>query len=97
MTAETELPETEAWDTEMGDIVVWGTHDPIVAKNAYVEFARRNDAEIDEDFLELDFSYADKFWGAPHLRDQEVEWEPQSFSTEPVEGWIPYLVEVFLP
>lgn len=87
-----DIPAIEAWDTENGEIVVWGTHDPVEAKVAFDHYEEVNQIDIDGENPPIYFDEADKYWGDPRLRHQEENWGKESWSSEPVKGWTPYLV-----
>jgi hypothetical protein len=93
--AETRPPE--AWITEEGDAVVWGTHDPAIAATVYAKHLV--DVGIVDDELqqmtvtEARWRDAGRFWGSPKLLEpDDTEWIRPS--TEPVDDWTPYLIRI---
>ena len=91
--------EVKAWDTEDGDIVVWGTHDPIEGLDAWVRYMVE-DAGFSIDSPEVsvanaeDFRTPIKLWGSPELLEFEDRWQGELVSTEPQPNWVPYMVVI---
>lgn len=96
-----EIRTPEAWVTEEGDAVVWGTHDPVLAEQLYtahlaavgVGLADRllEEMAITQDQWAND---ATRFWGSPELLELD-SWDnaPRPERT-PVDGWAPYLLVI---
>lgn len=85
----TEPPQ--AWDNEYGDVVVWGTHDPVEAEAAFARYCEEVGAEYDED-SRPEFQHFSTHWAHPACLGIEDEPWPRSFvSDEPVEGWAPVM------
>lgn len=83
--------QVQAWDNEYGDVVVWGTHDPVEAEAAFARYCEEVGAEYDED-TKPDFQYHQAHWAHPAAIDIEGEPWPRSFvSDEPREGWVPVM------
>jgi hypothetical protein len=89
---DTQAPAIEAWETEDGNVVVWGTHDPQlaeVASTAYWELNRYD--EEDRPTVEEWESSGNPQWAYPSLKDEEV-WAKDLYGDTEQPGWIPYLV-----
>ncbi|MHA7144210.1 hypothetical protein ACX80U_05770 [Arthrobacter sp. TmT3-37] len=73
---DTQVPAIEAWETEDGNIVVWGTHDPKIAEATSSAFWEQSGHPA---------------WAHPSLRTEE-EWSKDLRGTSEQPGWTPYLV-----
>src|SRR5690606_29224789 len=83
-----------AWETEPGDIVVWGTHDEAAARRAIDAYAEEVGADFSGDNA-VDLSRASYVWAHPAAIDIEDEPWPQSFqSREPRDGWVPVMLVI---
>ena len=81
----------EAWETEDGDVIVWGTHDPAEAKGAFDRYCEEVGADFDEDSMP-EFQYYSTYWPHPAAIDIEDEPWPRSFvGKEPISGWVPIM------
>lgn len=83
--------EIQAWETEYGSVIAWGTHDPEAAcpvvNEFFVDYCDEHgvgNALIGE---------WRKYWGHEALPLIE-EWPRIMTSNEPVEGWVPYMVAI---
>jgi len=89
------LKDIEVWETEYAVLVVWGTHDvwqAYVKSREFYLYVVEEEPEglFNELFLSKVLGYG-QYWGDPELLDEE-SWTLDKYSTEPVDGWVPYLV-----
>jgi len=94
--------ELQAWDTEYGDYVVWGTHNPTVARLEVRKYLLEVQAEMPEYIDEVtppieDFRNARKMWADPKCLEQEGVWDKTMIAEHhegyiPFMGWVPYMV-----
>lgn len=83
-----------AWETEPGDIVVWGTHDEATARRAIDAYAEEVGADFSGDNA-VDLSCTSCVWAHPAAIDIEDEPWPRSFqSREPRDGWVPVMLVI---
>lgn len=83
-----------AWETEPGDIVVWGTHDEATARRAIDAYAEEVGADFSGDNA-VDLSCTSYAWAHPAAIDIEDEPWPRSFqSREPRDGWVPVMLVI---
>jgi hypothetical protein len=91
----------QAWDTEDGASIVWGTHDPEEAYQIYLKQAKEwlGEGFEDGDIWPLEsWRDAAKYWGHPSiLRDTHVDegayWDEHT-GKEHRRGYVPFLVVV---
>lgn len=82
----------QAWESEDGDVMVWGTHDQAAAEAAFDRYCEEVGADYDED-SRPEFQYFSGYWAHPASLDIEDEPWPHSFvSNEPREGWVPVML-----
>lgn len=82
-------PEVQVWETEDGDIVVWGSHSLTAVRNAVVS-ADLDGRIVLEDRLDIAPDIR-RYFAAPELLDEEI-WGWDNISSEYVEGWVPFTV-----
>ena len=100
--AVSEGTDVRAWDTESGDYVAWGTHNPTIARTAVRKYILEVIGEPPEQLDEMtppseDFRNAALYWANPRLIDQEGPWDTAEFARHeegfiPYDGWVPYMV-----
>lgn len=85
------------WETEDGEVVVWGTHDLEHIVNMvdifYFRVMKLSQDEIDEmDITEENFKQGLFYWTDPANYDNEV-WDTDSYGpVQKEDDWIPYFV-----
>lgn len=89
------LNDIRCWETEYGDIVVWGTHFPGEAYTAYRAMMEENCPDMPQDeILALgDFREFKPRWAHPFMLDEE-DWSehPYRISQWRHNGWVPFMV-----
>lgn len=95
------MTDIQAWETEDGDAVIWGTHHPELAYEAYEKWL----VEVHGDCVSCLEEYRIPFeefettntlrWGHPDLLDEE-DWGPKHnwVSPFPEEGFVPFMVVI---
>jgi peptidoglycan/xylan/chitin deacetylase (PgdA/CDA1 family) len=100
--AGSESADVRAWDTEYGDYVAWGTHNPTVARTAVRKYILEVIGESPDRLDEMtptveDFRNAALYWADPNVIDKEETWDASEFARHeqgfiPYDGWVPYMV-----
>jgi hypothetical protein len=97
-------PEIKAWDTEYGDYIAWGTHNPAVARLAVRKYILEVVGEHPNDLDDMtppteDFRNATRYWADPKVleNDDESPWDSSEYARHeegyiPYDGWVPYMV-----
>lgn len=81
-------PTIDVWETEDGEIVVWGTHDVERAKAAFESWA----ADTIGDASDIEQHFAGQLkWGHPLLPEIEV-WPDELVSDVERPGWTPWFI-----
>jgi len=94
----TEDTPIQAWETKDGLAMVWGTHDAKVATSAYNTYLADDTGLLHwEEWAvpEREWVESPVAWGDPELLSPEMAdypWPEAMQSSEPVQGWIPFLV-----
>lgn len=85
--------DLDAWESGDGErIVVWGTHDPQTARQAYDALLTELGMGADERPAP-NFETAAEYWAHPAARDVEDDVWPKSFVSEVQrDGWVPFLI-----
>ncbi len=94
--------DVKAWDTEYGDYVAWGTHNPGIAMLAVRKYLLDVVCETPESLDEVtpapeDFKNATRYWADPKVLDNEGLWDASEYARHedgfiPYAGWVPYMV-----
>lgn len=88
-----QTPLIEAWETEDGDMVVWGTHDAELAEAASDPYWAQNEYPTDQRPTHIAWDLeAAQMWADPSLREVEANWPVGSFGGQQKPGWEPLLV-----
>lgn len=92
------IDEVQAWDTEYGDYVIWGTHSPAAARAAVRKYICE---VIEEDPDQLtppfeEFENGKRKWADPECLENDGIWDQSKIAdhTEdyvPYDGWVPYM------
>lgn len=92
----------QAWDTEYGDLVAWGTHNPTIARSAVRKYFLEVIGESPESLDEMtppieDFRCATRYWADPKALENEGPWNEGEYACHeegfiPYDGWVPYMV-----
>lgn len=83
------MPMT-AWETEDGNVVVWGTHDPEVAALIIEKAIQAGTVIMDPFGDEDDDQYKEEFWEWIGAGPQTLRWAHQSLIDE--EDWPRWLI-----
>lgn len=94
--------DVRAWDTEYGDYIAWGTHNPTIARTAVRKYILEVVGEDPEHLDEMtppvkDFQNATRYWADPKVLEKEETWDASEYVRHeegliPYMGWVPYMV-----
>lgn len=88
----------QAWEDENAITYAWNTHDPELARKLHEDWLRTNGFDpFSEEFSATSgfWENAMQRWADPELAGPDIErWPAEAISTEPRDGWVPYLVKL---